>query len=239
LAEDDPGWSANAVNAINDSLNALRLLGVTACVSSGDDGSGDQIDDNQAHVDFPSCSPFALSVGGTMLNQDGGTVSEVTWFEPPGRRTPKGGGATGGGVSTKFARPNWQTVHVASLNAGSIDGRVMPDVAALAGTPLYDLIFVGQSQPNGSTSASAPLWAALIARINAALPTSKKQRFLTPLLYQNSGGGQPVGQVASRDITSGNNASSPSPGVGYSAGPGYDAVTGWGVPDGVKLLNSL
>jgi kumamolisin len=239
LAEDDPSWSANAVTAINDSLNALRLLGVTACISSGDDGSGDQIDDGQAHVDFPSCSPFVLSVGGTMLKRSGAAVNEVTWFERPGRRTRNGGGATGGGVSAKFARPNWQNVRVASLNAGSIDGRVMPDVAALAGAPLYDLIFVGKPQPNGGTSASAPLWAALIARINAALPASKRQRFLTPLLYQDSGSGQPRGQSTSRDITSGNNASSPSPGVGYSAGPGFDAVSGWGVPDGVKLLNSL
>jgi kumamolisin len=42
-----------------------------------------------------------------------------------------------------------------------------------------------------------------------------------------------------RDITIGNNASNPEPGKGYKAGPGFDAVTGWGVPDGVKLLNSL
>jgi kumamolisin len=59
---------------------------------------------------------------------------------------------------------------------------VVPDVAALAGQPLYDLIFRGDAQPNGGTSASAPLWAALIARINALLPRAKQQRFLTPLL---------------------------------------------------------
>ena len=54
LAEDDPDWAGNAVAAINDRLNMLRLLGVTACVSAGDDGSGDQIDDGNAHVDFPA-----------------------------------------------------------------------------------------------------------------------------------------------------------------------------------------
>jgi kumamolisin len=239
LAEDDSGWSKNAVAAISERLNAARLLGITICVSSGDDGSGDQIDDGDAHVDFPACSPFVLGVGGTMLTKSGAQVKEVTWWESPGRRTNNGGGATGGGVSTLFARPAWQNVRVKSLNSGSIDGRVVPDVSALAGDPLYDLIFVGKPQPNGGTSASAPLWAALIARVYSQLPPAKQQRFLTPLLYQNGGTGGPVGKVASRDIGSGHNASNPKPGRGYKAGPGFDAATGWGVPDGVKLLNSL
>jgi kumamolisin len=237
LAEDDPGWSKNAVAAINDRLNAARLLGITICVSSGDDGSGDQVDDGNAHVDFPSCSPFVLGVGGTMLISDG--ANEVVWWEAPGRRTNNGGGSTGGGVSTVFPRPAWQNVRVASLNSGSIDGRVVPDVSALAGEPLYDLVFMGKTKPNGGTSASAPLWAALIARVYAQLPQAKQQRFLAPLLYRNGVTGQPVGKVALRGITSGNNTSNPEPGKGYRAGPGFNAVTGWGVPDGVKLLNSL
>jgi kumamolisin len=238
LAEDDPGWSSNARTVINDRLNAARLLGITICVSSGDDGSGDQINDGRAHVDFPSCSPYVLSVGGTMLKKSAANVKEVTWWQTPGTRAG-GGGATGGGVSTFFSRPTWQTVHVTSLNAGSIDGRVMPDVSALAGPPFYALIFTKQDAPNGGTSASAPLWAALIARVNAQLPASKQQRFLTPLLYQNGAGGQAVGKGSSRDITSGNNASHPDPGKGYKAHAGFDAVTGRGVPEGTKLLNSL
>jgi kumamolisin len=239
LAEDDPSWSSNAIAAINDRLNAVRLLGITTCVSSGDDGSGDQVDDGKAHIDFPSSSPNSLGVGGTMLTKSGSKVSEVTWWQSPGQRAG-GGGASGGGVSVVFPRPAWQTVRVTSINKGSIDGRVAPDIAALSGPPYYDLIFLGKDAPNGGTSASAPLWAALIARINAQLPAAKQQRFLTPLLYQNGGsGGQSVGKASTRDITVGNNTSSPDPGKGYKAGPGFDAVTGWGVPDGVKLLNSL
>jgi kumamolisin len=239
LAEDDPGWSQNAVSAITDRLNAARLLGITVCVSSGDDGSGDQVDDGNGHVDFPACSQFTLGVGGTMLAKSGATVKEVVWWESPGRRTNKGGGASGGGVSTKFARPAWQSVKVASINKGSIDGRVVPDVSALAGDPLYALTFAGKPQPNGGTSASAPVWAALLARINGNLPADKQQRFVAPLLYQTAASGQSVGKTTSRDITSGNNTSNPEPGKGYDAGPGYDAVTGWGVPDGVKLQAAL
>jgi kumamolisin len=59
------------------------------------------------------------------------------------------------------------------------------------------------------------------------------------LLYQAASTGQPIGKIASRDITSGNNTSNPEPGKGYKAGAGYDAVTGWGVPDGVKLQSAL
>jgi kumamolisin len=236
LAEDDPSWSAGAISAIDDRLNAARLLGITICVSSGDDGSGDQINDGHGHIDFPSASPNTLGVGGTMLKS---AVSEVTWWDTPGRRTGHGGGASGGGVSTVFPRPAWQTVKVKSINPKPIDGRVAPDIAALAGEPFYALVFVGKSSPNGGTSASTPVWASLIARVNANLPAAKQQRFLTPLLYRTVASGQTVGQTSSRDITVGNNASHPQPGKGYKAGPGFDAVTGWGVPDGVKLLAAL
>jgi len=239
LAEEDPGWSAGAITAINDRLNAARLLGVTTCVASGDDGSGDQIDDGNAHVDFPSSSPFALGVGGTMLRTSGTQFQEVCWWEAPGRRTNNGGGSTGGGVSSRFPRPAWQNVKIKSLNPKSINGRVVPDVSALAGDPQYDLVFTGKQRPNGGTSASAPLWAALIARIDALLPQSKRQRFLAPLLYLNSSNGRPVGELGMRDIREGNNASFPKPGVGYRAGVGFDAVSGWGVPDGEALLNAL
>jgi kumamolisin len=189
-------------------------------------------------VDFPASSPFVLAVGGTQLNRPGVSPPEVSWWETPGRRTQKGGGASGGGVSVKFPRPKWQSVQVKSVNKAAIDGRVVPDVAALAGSPLYDLIFDGKDAPNGGTSASAPLWASLIARINRALPSNKQQRFLTPLLYAGSAG-ETLGALACRDITLGNNVSHPAPGIGYQSGAGFDAVTGWGVPDGQELLKRL
>jgi kumamolisin len=229
LAEDAPDWEQAAVQAINQALQAAAMLGISICVSSGDDGSGCDQTDNRAHVEFPGCSPFVLSVGGTMLSGQ-----EVVWWQSPGRRTPKGTGATGGGVSAIFPKPSWQTSNISSINTPSTTGRIVPDVAAVAGPPLYWLIFQGQVAPNGGTSASTPVWASLLARINAALPAARQQRFITPLLYQNN-----VGTQGFTDITSGNNASHPKPGKGYSAGQGYDAVSGWGVPNGKKLLSLL
>jgi kumamolisin len=244
LAEDDSDWAPNALKEINKRLIAASAMGITICVSSGDDGTDMEQFDGAAHVGFPAASPAVLAVGGTMLVDDGSAGDEVVWWEAPGERfdpqgNPTNGGSTGGGVSTKFERPSWQDVQVQSLNTGSIDGRVVPDVAALAGDPLYFLIFLDKDAPNGGTSASTPTWASLIARINAQLPAAKQQRFLTPLLYQAGASGRAPGQDAFVDITQGDNTTKPEPDAGYDAGPGFDAVTGWGVPDGVKLLNAL
>lgn len=228
LAEDSPDWSSAAVDAINQRLEAASQRGITMCVAAGDDGSGDQMHDEHAHVHFPASSPFVLAVGGTMLA--GG--EEVVWWNTPGDRSVHRGGSTGGGVSVRFERPQWQDVHVSSLNPGAIDGRVVPDVSALAGPPGYSLVFDGQPTLNGGTSAAAPVWSSLIARVAAHAPAGRPA-FLTPLLYQNG-----RGTSAFVDITKGNNAS-PQPGIGYHAREGFDAVSGWGVPNGRALLESL
>ena len=114
--EDSSDWSAGARTAIDERLQAAAMLGITVCVASGDDGTGDGLDGPRAHVDFPAASPFVLAVGGTMLSHPyaAAGASEDAWFQPPGRRTTRGGGATGGGVSTIFQRPQWQTVQIGS-----------------------------------------------------------------------------------------------------------------------------
>ena len=236
-AEDAPGaWSAGALDAINDSLKAAALLGVTVLVAAGDDGSDDEVGDGHAHVDFPSSSPYVLAVGGTTLKRSAtGVITETAWKDGDGLRKDNGG-STGGGVSTYFARPSWQTAAINSVNPGSIVGRIVPDVAADASANTgYWMVVDGQGGASGGTSAAAPLWASLIALLNASL--GKPVGYLNPLLYQAGANGQTLGQSGCRDITSGNNATASI--GGYSAGPGYDAVTGWGVPIGTALLNGL
>lgn len=236
-AEDAPGaWSAGAQAAINDSLKAAALLGITVCVAAGDDGSDDEVGDGHAHVDFPSSSPYVLAVGGTTLKRSAsGTITETAWKDGDGLRKDNGG-STGGGVSTIFPRPSWQTVSIASVNPGSIDGRVVPDVAADASANTgYWTVVDGQGGASGGTSAAAPLWASLIARLNAAM--GGRVGFLSPLLYQAGSDGKILGQSGCRDITSGNNDTASI--GGYSAGPGFDAVTGWGVPIGAALQSGL
>jgi kumamolisin len=236
-AEDSTDWSLAARKAINERLQMAAALGITICIAAGDDGTGDEQTDGHAHLDFPSSSPYVLTVGGTMLKHERGKITEQAWWESPGKRTDRGGGSTGGGVSTRLRRQNWQDVKIVSVNNVRFDGRVVPDVAALAGPPGYDMIFRGKTDYGAGTSASAPLWAGLIARIYALLPPDKRQRFLTPLLYEKRQG-RPLGSIVCQDITIGHNTSDP-PGVGYHATEGFDAVSGWGTPIGTALLLAL
>jgi kumamolisin len=92
----------------------------------------------------------------------------------------------------------------------------------------YQILSGGQAQVVGGTSAVAPLWAALVARLAEA--SGKRFGLLQPLVYVGVSPG--VAVPGFRDITSGNNGA-------YSAGPGWDACTGLGVPDGTALLDRL
>jgi kumamolisin len=236
LAEGEEIWTGQAMQTINESMQEAAVLGIPVCLSSGDDGSDDQVQDGKAHVDFPAASPFVLCVGGTMLSKK--TGREIVWKEGDGLRKD-GGGAGGGGVSAVFPRPSWQQgLTIASVNPGSTQGRIVPDVAAnAAGSTGYFTVANGSPGVVGGTSAAAPLWAALIARLNTA--RGKSVGFLTPLLYQPNAktGSVPLGQAALKDITVGNNSTAPA--GGYSAAAGYDAASGWGSPDGAKLQQML
>jgi kumamolisin len=235
--EEASDWSQGVLDRINHRLQLASMRGVTICVSTGDDGTGCGVTDGRSHVEFPACSPFVLAVGGTQLNQGpGGKPVEVVWRTPPGwRKQNTNGGSTGGGVSRLNPRPPWQTADIKSLNAGAPDGRIIPDVAAIAGAPFYAMMFDGEVFPGGGgTSASTPLWASLVALVDAMLPAAKQQRFWSPLLYNAA-----VSSHGFTDITSGNNASTPQPGVGYKAQAGFDAVTGWGAPKGKSLAAEL
>jgi kumamolisin len=242
LAEGTDVWTQDAMDAVNDALKALANAGITVCISSGDDGSDDQTGSTLAQIDFPASSPWVLAVGGTALDKK--TGKEVVWFDGDGLRAD-GGGSTGGGVSAFNARPSWQQgLDINTVNPGALNGRIVPDVAAnAAGSTGY---FIVAPDPNtgdqgaglvsGGTSAATPLFASLLVRLQQA---GKVIGFLPPKLYAagSNSGGAPVGSVAFRDITEGNNTSGSS--QGYSAQVGFDAVTGWGSPIGDKLLHDL
>ncbi len=168
-AEDTDIWTNSAIGQINQSLQDAAMLGITVCVAAGDDGSSDAVLDGHAHADFPSSSPYVLAVGGTTIPSKTATGPDIVWKEGDGLRQDNGG-STGGGVSDVNARPSWQSaLTVKSVNPGSINGRVIPDVAANAdwdASP-YLLVLDGQSGPNGGTSAATPLWASLLTLINA------------------------------------------------------------------------
>jgi uncharacterized protein YjbI with pentapeptide repeats len=226
FAETQQIWTTTAMQAVNEELQRAASMGITVIVASGDDGAREQVHDGRAHVDFPASSPWVLGVGGSKLIAAGNSIaSEVVWNDGAN------GGATGGGVSDIFARPAWQAAVRVPARADGQLGRGVPDVAINA-SPVtgYKVLTDGAWGVIGGTSAAAPLWAGLIALINQSL--GHNVGYLNPLLYQQIGPGG-----ALRDITTGDNSIG---GVkGYAAGPGWNACTGWGSPDGRKLLEAL
>jgi kumamolisin len=231
FAEGQLIWTQQAIQAVNESLQEAALLGVTVCAATGDDGSSDQVGDGHAHADFPASSPYVLGVGGTTLRASGGSITKETVWNGGPRATA--GGAGGGGISSTNAVPPWQKdVVPPSVNPGHRSGRGIPDVAAVADQNTgYFVRSGGQWGIAGGTSASAPLWAALIAIINQQ--KGHAVGYLNPLLYKTL-----TAAGICRDITEGNNDTEGLVG-GYSAGQGWDACTGWGTPDGKKMLSAL
>ncbi len=225
-------WSPAAIEQVNDSFLALAHLGVTVCVSTGDDGSEAQVRDGHAHVNFPATSPYVLAVGGTTLHARTSTsgqrsITEVVWNGGQGD-------GTGGGVSDITPVPSWQRGLVpVSINTGHFAGRAIPDVAANADPATgYFVRSNGQFGIVGGTSASAPLWASLVARINAKL--GARTGNFNALLYSKIGP-----EKILRDITNGNNDTDGLLDGQFAAKEGWDPCTGWGVPNGTKLLSAL
>jgi kumamolisin len=221
--EDD--WTAQARTAFDGALTDAAALGVSVTAASGDDGSTDRATDGRGHADFPAASPHALACGGTRLDADPGTGqvnSEVVWNNGAGK------GATGGGVSDVFPLPSWQTTAGVPAPSGR-PGRGVPDVAGNADPQTgYQVRVDGKDIVIGGTSAVAPLWAALIARLAQA--TGRSFGLIQPALYAGLAPGKPARGF--RDITTGSNGA-------FKASPGWDACTGLGVPNGEQLRTIL
>jgi kumamolisin len=217
----ESSWTGQAMNALDAACQSAAALGITVTVAAGDSGSTDGVAGTTNHVDFPSSSPHVLSCGGTKLVGSGSTISsEVVWNELSSNE-----GATGGGVSSVFPLPSWQSGSNVPSPSGTGGGRGVPDVCGNADPSTGYLVRVdGSNMVIGGTSAVAPLWAGLIAVANAQ--NGKSAGFLQPALYAAKA------KSAFNDIISGNNG-------GFQAGPGWDACTGLGSPIGTKLVGVL
>jgi kumamolisin len=210
----------DVIHSLDQIFQDAALMGVTVCCSSGDDGDGSNVHGKPV-VHFPASSPHVLSCGGTHWDKSEGEIVEVVWDEPVG----KGRCQSGGGVSEIFERPEWQFSAGVELKTGK-RGRGVPDVSGKADIATGYPTIVDQCRfTMGGTSAAAPMWAGLIARLNQALGQSLG--YLTPFLYQD------LCRHALRGQTRGQN------GKLYRAGPGWDACTGLGTPDGKQLLAVL
>ena len=211
--------ASDEIGAQSQKFLRLAAAGVNVFVSSGDAGSNPDVtghnSDGPTQVEYESSDINVIGVGGTTLNlaPDGSVQDEQAWV------------GSGGGRSGHFRRQAWQD------GPGVPDGldRLVPDVS-LAADPNTGacVILHGVRQQIGGTSWSAPVWAGFCALINEARAKAGKPSlsFLPPMLYPL------LGSDSFRDITDGNNGE-------FSAAPGYDMVTGIGVPNMKQLIASL
>ena len=212
---------------------ATTKQGITFLASSGDNGATDYTDLNATTLSttpttsFPTDDPWVTSVGGTSLKRAGGANSFVE----------TGWSMSGGGFSPFFPTPSYQQVLPANLQKELNHRRGVPDVAADADPHTGLAIYIGGWQLGGGTSASAPLWAAIMAIANQMAGHSLG--FINAALYK---------LAASRtytqdfhDITMGNNTTVVDGKFvpGYSASQGWDPITGLGSPNVEKLLPDL
>jgi kumamolisin len=217
----ESSWTQQALTAFDQAFQAAAAMGITVSAAAGDNGSSDGATDGSENVDFPASSPYVLGCGGTSVHASGNTItSETVWND--GAQ----GGAGGGGISSFFALPPYQEGLSAALTASGskrLTNRGVPDVAGDADENTgYDVRVDGSDTVIGGTSAVAPLWAGLIARINSN--SAKAAGYINPVLYKN--------QLDLNDITQGNNGY-------FAAARGWDACTGMGSPKGAQLVSIL
>jgi kumamolisin len=163
---------------------------------------------------------LVLGCGGTRLDGSGSTVTgETVW--------KSNGGGTGGGVSDLFTLPDYQTNAGVPKSDSKTGGRGVPDVAGDADPDSgYRIVTGGQTGIVGGTSAVAPLWAGIVAGLNAKRGAPLGQ--IHAALYKDPS--------ALRDIASGDNKSGS---IGFAAAKGWDACTGLGSPNGKTLIAAL
>ncbi len=214
--------------------------GITFFAAAGDSGAYDCGDGNLG-VDSPASDPYVTGVGGTNLQLNAGAYgSESVWSNPSDtQRSPNGAGG-GGGLSTQFKQPLWQTGQGVQ-NQYSNGYREVPDVSAdadpatgyatyctvtNAGCPSTGWITIG------GTSAAAPLWAGSMALIDQYLQSQSKSVVgsANPVLYSLFNTQQQ--SPAFHDVTSGTN-------LYYSASQGYDIASGIGSPDVNNIAHDL
>jgi uncharacterized repeat protein (TIGR01451 family) len=222
--------SAQYLQSENAIFQQMAAQGQTIYAAAGDSGAYDEYSNNSSEalvVDDPASQPYVVGVGGTRLTVDANTGAyqmESVWNDGVGN------GAGGGGVSTVWPIPAWQT-NVSTVY--SMTNRNVPDVSLNADPSTgYAIYFQGQWQIFGGTSCAAPLWAAFTACVNQTLASANKPAlgFANPILYAIASGMSYATDF--HDVTTGNN-------YYYNAGTGYDNASGWGSFIGTNLYTSL
>ncbi|MGD0245258.1 MAG: S53 family peptidase [Streptosporangiaceae bacterium] len=242
------------VTQLNAALQSDASHHVTVVAATGDTGAAGEpcalIDalggsltgfTPRKEVNLVVSDPLVLAAGGTTLHAShttGARISETSWGLPDGD-PGSAFQASGGGFSHLFRTPSYQN---GVRGIGSMRG--IPDVAAdgdsVTGIALITANAGGGYTLSGhaGTSASAPLWAGIIALADQY--AHRHLGFVNPAIYQIARGSHY--HQAFHDVTAGpsNTAEFPPTTItGYRPAPGWDPVTGWGSPDAQVLIPLL
>lgn len=236
--DDEDGLSAEYMNRVNDEFKKAGTRGISIMFASGDSGAGCNEAGTKFVPSFPSSSPYVTAVGGTISMVGPETTNSLS----------------GGGFSNVFPRPSYQDAAVAGylasaphLPSGSFynkTGRGYPDVAAYSSGFTVVVDFIPMPGVAG-TSCASPTFSGIVALINDARLSAGKAPlgFLNPLLYANPAGLDditqdcsmgcggfvaPASDVPSSPATDDNG---PSGEENFCAAKGWDACTGFGVPN--------
>ncbi|MGZ4191591.1 MAG: S53 family peptidase [Solirubrobacteraceae bacterium] len=208
--------AAGFTTGLDAVLAQAAAQGQTMFFSSGDTGSQcpaivgvNGVPAGIPDTNYPASSPYGIGVGGTSVLSNN-PLTEIGWY------------AGGGGLSPIEPAPAFQA-NAKVLGVAAPPTRGVPDVSLDADPESgYDVVVNGTVEGIGGTSASAPSWQGIWARVQGA--HSGSLGFAGPVLYSSSAA------AAFNDITVGANGA-------YTAGPGYDLVTGLGTPDIAKLVS--
>jgi pseudomonalisin len=250
LCEAALGSSGNSF--LNSLWQQAATEGISVFVSSGDDGAAgcDSASASTAThgrgVNGLCSTPYSVCVGGTEFNDlsspslywsasnVSATQSSALSYIPEAAWNESGPGAglwaSGGGASSIYAKPSWQT----GTGVPADGKRDVPAVSlTAAGHDGYLINMNGGLYVVGGTSAAAPSFAgvmALVVEHTAARQGDANVAFYSLASKQRAGGASVF-----HDITSGNNSV---PGQsGFSATAGYDQATGLGSVDSFVLVN--
>jgi len=258
--------ASNRLGLYNYQAEAQKgnAMGITWLASSGDSGAagcdyGAAIAGNGLGVSLPASVPEVTAVGGTEFSEGSGTywggsngyngnsalsyIPEMSWND-----TAFGGGiaASGGGLSAVYKKPAWQ----AGPGVPNSGMRAVPDMALAASNDHdpYIVFSEGAELAVGGTSAASPSFAGILTVLNQYLVQNGFQSKaglgnINPRLYSMAAGTTPG---IFHDITLGNNTVPCQTGTldctngqfGYSAGVGYDMVTGLGSVDAYNLTTA-
>ncbi len=234
-----PAGDGYFLDAEFDLLAQAALQGQTVFASSGDTGSAGCYDADDPNpytapaVSDPASQPFVTAVGGTSLQSTTAPPVESVWNDSYG--------ASGGGISNYWFRPDFQQHVTAGYDGtgqtcGNVGGycRTVPDVAASADPDDNGFVTYlgGHWSTVGGTSVAAPIWAALGADMNSSCPATNGFGMLNYSLYA-------LASSDFNDVATGNNDFDGLNGGAYPATAGYDLATGLGTPVVSRMAPTL